>query len=289
MPIVTAHRVQRERILAACRQTGVADAAGVDAGAWASTTSPRVLPGDRAGYVGGLHRGRLPALEIHQTADTWERQATSGGTITTEWIMRAHVPEPSLAEAEERARGMLLVALANLRADPYLTEGREQFDAVQAGPLGHSLAVRFTLFHTYDRATYETDGIIAPPPAPPASDPDPTDMAFVAAETVSGGRVVWYDPAAPGWRYASHLNPAHMGVSLGVTLGAIMAGATGSARMYGIMTDPAWSFPAPVTLWLGDAGNLLMSPPSTGFLREVARAIEPNRIIVEPEAPVVIL
>jgi len=160
--VTTAHDLQRERILAACRLSAVADAAGVSAPAWADTASPRVLPGNADGYVAGLHRGRLPAVEVYQDADTWDRQAITGGTINTVWVLRAHVPELSKAAAESRARMILCVCLAAMRSDEYLREGEEEFGSLTPGPLGHSLAVRLTLAHTYCRMTYETDAVVTP-------------------------------------------------------------------------------------------------------------------------------
>jgi hypothetical protein len=151
----TAHDVQRVAILAAVRGASVAAAAGVDPAVWASAASPRVLSGDAAGYLAGLHRGRLPAVEVFQASDRWDRQATNGGTILTVWVLRAHAPELDKAAAESRCRLVLATALAALRAVEYLAEGSEEFDTMQHGPLGHSLAVRLNLAHTYCRATYE--------------------------------------------------------------------------------------------------------------------------------------
>lgn len=284
--VTTAHDLQRERILAAVRLTAVADAAGVAPVAWASTTSPRVLVGDAAGYLAGLHRGRLPAVEVFQASDEWSHLSVGGGTIDTVWVLRAHAPDLTKAAAESRARGILLVALASLRADEYLREGGEEFGALVSGPLGHSLEVRITLVHSYCRSTYETDAVITPAPPPPAPAPPATDHEAMADETVSGGRVVY---PGPGWRYASHDNPAHADVPLAVTTGAIMAGAVGAARLYGTMSDPAWNWPAPCVLWLGANGTLTPVLPVGGFLREVARAIDPNTIMIEPEHPVTLL
>jgi hypothetical protein len=181
----TAHDLQRERLLAAVRLQAVADAAGVSFPVWASTTNPRVLPGDAAGYLAGLHRGRLPAVEVFQAADRWDRQATSGGVIASAWTLRVHVPDRDKATAESRARLILCTALAAIRSDDYLREGEEEFDAMQYGPLGHSLAVQVTLAHTYCRSTYETDATITP------GDP------VVVLPSV-GGYTFRFDIATPG-------------------------------------------------------------------------------------------
>jgi len=170
MPTIyaTAHDVQREHLLDAIRDVTVAAAAGVAALDWASTTSPRVLSGDAAGYLGGLHRGRLPAVEVFQAEDAWARQAVNGGTLDTVWVLRAHAPDMSKTAAEARARRILLVALGVLRADAYLVEGEEGFGALVAGPLGHYVEVRITLAHTFCRTTYEVVALTVLTIAPPA-------------------------------------------------------------------------------------------------------------------------
>lgn len=158
----TAHDLQRERILAAVRLTAVADAAGVSAPAWASASNPRVLVGDAAGYVAGLHRGRLPAVEVFQAGDEWRHLVVDGGAIETAWILRVHVADLAKGAAESRARSIACTALAAIRSDPYLREGSESIGPLAPGPLGHTLEVRVGLVHSYDRATYETDATITP-------------------------------------------------------------------------------------------------------------------------------
>lgn len=160
--VTTAHDLQRERLLAAIRLEAVADAAGVAFPLWSSTTSPRVLVGDAEGYVAGLHRGRLPAVEIFPVADEWDRQTASGGLIASRWAIRAHVAELGKGAADSRARAILCVALAAIRSDDYLGEGGERFSELRPGPLGHTLTVELTLAHSFCRSTYETDAVITP-------------------------------------------------------------------------------------------------------------------------------
>jgi hypothetical protein len=286
VPVVTQHDVQLSRLLSACRLSAVAVAANVDPTAWASTTSPRVVLGDRGGYVQGLHRGRLPMVELVEAPQAWDRQTVNGGTIASAWDLRVHVNGPSWERAESLARGILQVCLASLRADPYLYEGEEAFEAVAASPLGFVLVCHMTMAHTYDRDTYETDAVITPAPPIPGVVP-PTDVEYPALVNISGGRVITYEGG--GWVLADSTNPAHAGVALAVAVGAIIAGDDGAGRLYGVMDDPAWTWPAPCPLYLGAAGVLTPTPVLGGFLREVARALTPTRIMVEPEPAVVLL
>lgn len=155
----TIHTVQLAALLAACRVSAVAVVAGVGAAAWASSTSPRVMQGDKAGYVRGLHRGRLPALEVFSAVQDWEHQAANGGTVRATWTLRAHHNGPTWDLAEAGCRAILAAALASCRATTspvadYLAEGSEAFRTLVASPLGFALECDILLYHTYDRATY---------------------------------------------------------------------------------------------------------------------------------------
>jgi hypothetical protein len=114
-------------------------------------------------------------------------------------------------------------------------------------------------------------------------------ITYPAAQTVSGHRVVTYSPGAGGWIYADRMTPAHASAPLGITDAAIMSGSAGSAVLAGIMDSDTWSWPAPCSLWLDVSGALVSTPPTSGFLREVARAVSPTRVMVEPEPAIVLL
>jgi hypothetical protein len=109
------------------------------------------------------------------------------------------------------------------------------------------------------------------------------ELTYPAAVTVSGQRVVLYSPTSGGWIYADRTIPAHAGAPLAVTIGAIVAAASGAARISGVLDEPSWSWPAPCPLWLDTAGQMTATPPTSGFLREIARAVTPTRIVIEPE------
>lgn len=110
-----------------------------------------------------------------------------------------------------------------------------------------------------------------------------SDLTYPASVPISGQRVVLYDPVAAGWIYADRTVSAHAGATVAVSTAAIQAGAVGAARLSGVLDEPTWNWPAPCTLWLDLAGHLTEAPPESGFLREIARAITPSRIIIEPE------
>lgn len=109
------------------------------------------------------------------------------------------------------------------------------------------------------------------------------DLTYPAASAISGHRVVRYDPTAAAWVYADAASAVDAAAELAVTLGAISAGASGAARLAGTLDEPSWAWPAPCVLFLGAAGALTPTPPTNGYLREIARAITPTRIQIDPQ------
>lgn len=152
----------------ACRDATVAALAGVGPSAWASVASPRVVTSDANGYVAGLHRGRLPMVEIHHPADVWDHQAVSGGVTTATWIVRVHVNGPSWFAADSLARIIGQAILGLCRMDEYLREGNELIGSLQPDPLGFHLDISLTLVTTYCRQTYEITTLSVLSIAPPA-------------------------------------------------------------------------------------------------------------------------
>lgn len=134
--------------------------------------------------------------------------------------------------------------------------------------------------------TVEIDVTVGPegPPGPPGpSGSAAVDLTYLAPSALSGQRAVIYSPAVSGWVYADRTIPAHAGAQIAITVGAISAGDSGPARLLGVMDEPTWTWPAPCAIFLDTNGYLTATPPSVGFLREVARAITPTRIFIEPE------
>lgn len=157
MHVSTSHDLQRDTLLGACRLPAIANAAEVNATLWASTTSPRVACSNGQGFIGGLHRGRLPFIEVWQLPDqTWDRQSASGcGTMTTRWRARVHVNGPSWARADSMARAIMQTALVAIRSGDYLSVGDESISELLPSPLGFSLDADLSIEQTFDRQTYE--------------------------------------------------------------------------------------------------------------------------------------
>jgi hypothetical protein len=155
----SAHDVARALILATLRGSSVASVAGVQADLWASTASPRVLAGTRDGYIAGLHRGRLPAIEVWPDAESWEHAAAEGGGQTSVWALRVHTRGPSLEAADSTARRIIAACFSVLRAQDQLdVGGGEAVDTLTATPYGFALGARFSVTTSYGREAYEITG-----------------------------------------------------------------------------------------------------------------------------------
>jgi hypothetical protein len=118
--------------MTAARASAVAAAAGISAGVWSSTTTPRVFPG-KAGFIGGRNRGRLPFLEIAFTSQSFQNTVEDGGTLLTSVELIAHGTGRDQQTAEELLSGLLGAALASIRTtstDNYIRIGDDQIEAI---------------------------------------------------------------------------------------------------------------------------------------------------------------
>jgi hypothetical protein len=114
------------------------------------------------------------------------------------------------------------------------------------------------------------------------------DLIRPAAVTVSGHRAVYL--AEDGFRYSSNDDLTTIGMCLGLTTGAAIAGSPVIVKSVGLISDPAWNFPRPGLIFLGQDGLLLMSPPIAPalFLQEVGKAISSTSMFVFVRPPIIL-
>ncbi len=156
-----AHTAAKALLLAAGRDTSVASVAGVGSVEWAT----RVQPGDKNGFIAGLHRGRLPAVEVFQKSDTWTLlSADEGGqgTMSATWTARVHSGLPDQDLAEDQVRAIIYAMLIKVRANRYFTIGDDIISNFSESPLGYALEVEMTVVTAMGRDTYETSADTTP-------------------------------------------------------------------------------------------------------------------------------
>jgi hypothetical protein len=111
-----------------------------------------------------------------------------------------------------------------------------------------------------------------------------TDI-YTAGETLSGHKLVIQ--AADGKAYlASNLNVGHRGRVVGMTTHAADADAVVHVHRFGLFTEPSWSFTPDAVLFVGDAGALVESSPSTGFSQIVGKVQSATSVLFKLEDPI---
>jgi hypothetical protein len=121
----------------------------------------------------------------------------------------------------------------------------------------------------------------------PSGPPGPSGAAqtYVAGALLGGGRVVAI--TAAGAVIADPGTPLHLGAVVGLTLGAVTAGATFAPAGPGaIVIDPAWSWTVGAHLFVAASGLLSPIPPVVGWVQRFARALSPTSILILPFDPI---
>jgi hypothetical protein len=117
------------------------------------------MSGNKDGYVAGLHRGRIPAVELFQVSDEWATQQGDAhqGTVTSQWRIRVHAGGITEPAAEEVARRIAYAGLIIARSQDYLRVGGETIGSWSESPFGYALEIEFSVTHSTTRETYSTN------------------------------------------------------------------------------------------------------------------------------------
>lgn len=114
--------------------------------------------------------------------------------------------------------------------------------------------------------------------------PTAEDISRVALGSISGHRMVMLD-ALERASYADASTLEHASRVVGVTIAAAAGGASVTIRTRGELDEPSFSFTAGLPLFLGSAGVLTQTPPSSGFVLIVGFAITATKIFVAIQQP----
>lgn len=114
----------------------------------------------------------------------------------------------------------------------------------------------------------------------------PIALPFTAGEPIGGHKGVRI--AAGGIvRLASSDDPSQAGTVLGVSLTAADDGAGLDVAITGEVTETSWSW-AVGPVFLGQGGALTQSPPASGFVQQIGKAVGPNSLVVSLSTPIVL-
>jgi hypothetical protein len=118
--------------------------------------------------------------------------------------------------------------------------------------------------------------------------PGGTAVTATAGEAIGGNRAVLLDAAGLAW-YADRTTPAHLGRLAGITQGAASLGAAVTLVSYGLMVEPSWAWTPDTPVYLGTAGLLTQTTPTSGFLQIIGIALSATTLFINPREPLAIV
>lgn len=123
------------------------------------------------------------------------------------------------------------------------------------------------------------------PPGPPG-ELGAAYVEFPAAVPLGGNRVarVLGGQAV----YADHATLADANLVLGITRGAVAAGALAQIQTGGLMTEPSWAWTPDLPVFVGPVGTLTQAAPLAGFNLIVGIATSPTQIYIGARMPIVL-
>lgn len=102
--------------------------------------------------------------------------------------------------------------------------------------------------------------------------------ALIAAVALSGHRTIAIN--ADGQGIYADSSSASVYSAIGISVGAASGGAEITVRQSGALDWPAGGLTPGVPLFLGADGYISHTPPATGYVRQIAVALDTNRIHV---------
>lgn len=123
-----------------------------------------------------------------------------------------------------------------------------------------------------------------PGPAGPAGPAGGTSIQRIAAQALGGHRIVRSISAA-AVDYASSDQPTHGDDTLGITNGAVAAGAAADIITTGPITFNGWAWTPLQPVFVGLNGLPTQTAPSTGFMQEIGYAEDSTTIFIRVEPP----
>lgn len=118
----------------------------------------------------------------------------------------------------------------------------------------------------------------APGPQGPVGPPGVADITVAAGAAIGALKAVRIATSGQAELADKNSNPE----VVGLTITAAASGDDIDVRLGGPVVDLSWNW-AEGPVWLGSAGTLTQTPPTTGHLVVVGRSAGPTRLIVDPE------
>lgn len=127
------------------------------------------------------------------------------------------------------------------------------------------------------------DGVPGPRGAPGSG----TEVTKTAGVDLGGHRIVVVDDAGL-LDYANSTNMLHFAKVLGMTTGAVAAGASATVATGGEITEPSWNWTLDQEVFLGTNGQMTQTPPSTGFSITIGFPTAATKLFIKIGTPIVL-
>lgn len=111
-------------------------------------------------------------------------------------------------------------------------------------------------------------------------------IEVAAGENLSGHKAVAV--IASEAVHADKGTAGHRGLVRGITTGAANDGDTARVQVYGPMREPSWTWTPGLPIFVGSAGALTQTVPTSGWLQQIAVADSTTQIFIDPQ-PVFVL
>jgi len=106
----------------------------------------------------------------------------------------------------------------------------------------------------------------------------------IAGEIIHGHRAVLVVNGT-AW-HASSATLAHAPGVTGIATNSALLGGNVQVALLGVLTEPTWSWTAGLPVYVGVSGILTQTPPTSGWIREIALAIATTRLLIRPQMPI---
>lgn len=174
-----------------------------------------------------------------------------------------------------------------------IVQRAEPTTVVLTKPAGTIVAECRDVVERTEQLSRTVEVITAGPQGPegPVGPPGPAGGNVIAlpAATALGGHRVVRSVGDGMCGYASADNPLHGDDVLGVTLGAVVAGANTNVQVAGEIVEPSWTWTPQEPVFLGANGLLTQTPPTdptAAFVLVIGFAASPTRLMLRIEAPI---
>lgn len=124
---------------------------------------------------------------------------------------------------------------------------------------------------------------------PPGTGGDPQEVTdYAAGEALSANKVVMLDPADGKLYYASSADVADKNSIVGITKAAYSVDETATVIAWGPKTNNTWAWDtdSDPALYLGSAGALTQTAPTSGFVIPVGFVVSATEIFVKIGTPI---